>query len=128
MGETKDVLDEKTGELKTIFKGKVPPLPSEKKDLYEINQLKNSFKWSPTKAHKKRYPQGTGVAAWKLKMESTIRAEEQNPATPQKTVLLVTIKSIKEGTNLYSDAVRLLKTNGWILNPVAVNVPITIQQ
>lgn len=128
MGETKEILDEKTGELKTIFKGKVPPLPSEKKDLYEINQLKNSFKWSPTKAHKKRYPQGTGVAAWKLKMESTIRAEEQNPATPQKTVLLVTIKSIKEGTNLYSDAVRLLKTNGWILNPVAVNVPITIQQ
>lgn len=128
MGETKEVLDKDTGELKTLFKGKVPPLPSEKKDLYEINQLKNSFKWSPTKAHKKKYPQGTNVETWKLKMESTIRAEEENPATPQKTVLLVTVQSTDKGSDLYNDAVRLLKTNGWILNPVAVTIPIKVKQ
>jgi serine protease AprX len=126
MGETKTILDEATGELKTSFSGKVPPLPSNKKDLYEINQLKNSFKWSPTKAHKKKYPQGTSVQAWKLKMESTIRAEEKVPITPQKAVLLVTVKSINEGTDLYNDTVRLLKTNGWILNPITITVPVTV--
>lgn len=70
--------------------------------------------------------QGTSVQAWKLKMESTIRAEEKVPITPQKAVLLVTVKSINEGTDLYNDTVRLLKTNGWILNPITITVPVTV--
>ena len=94
---------------KTNFKGQIP-IDKMWNEKFEESQVKNGFKWSPTKSYYKKIKGISAKDGWKVRIDMTQRNQEQLPE--QEFVLIITIKA-PEGQDIYSEVVNGLQTNGY---------------
>lgn len=98
------------------YKGQVPP--EEKWDeWYEIERVENGFKWSPIKTYYRNIKKGIEGESWRLRIECLSRSGETVPL--HSFVLIVTIKD-PNGSDIYSDTIRLLRERGFEYNSLQV--------
>jgi len=112
-----------SGKMK--FNSRVPLAPNEFKDMYEIEQIKNGFKWSPVKAYHQKFPRGVAVDTWRLKMKVTRRAEEPMPDEPQRAVLLISIRGLNGEGRVYNETVQAMNQIGWSSIDVDQHIRVT---
>ncbi|HAV5427114.1 TPA: hypothetical protein JI091_08945 [Acinetobacter baumannii] len=110
--------DLNTKKNKIEFNSLIPATPSDLKLRYEESQIKNGFKWSPVKAYYKRFPQGTDVDTWRLKMKVMRRAEEEKPNNAQNATLVLTIRALDPKLPVYNEMIQELRSLGWVTQPI----------
>ncbi|MBA0177504.1 S8 family peptidase [Pectobacterium carotovorum] len=99
-------------EKKWSHSGKVPQI-KEKSELYEKVLIENGFKWSPVKVYRKQFPQGVTGDQWRLKLDVQRRAEQEPLSSPQRAVLAITLRSLKNSQNVYSESINEIDKLGW---------------
>ncbi len=107
------IVDPSAPEKLGKFSSKIPLSPKLSSDMYEKEQISNGFKWSPVKAYRKQFPRGIAVDTWRLRMKVSRRAEEPTPQTPQKAVLLVSLRGLHGENLVYNQTVQLMNRIGW---------------
>ncbi|MGN8009444.1 S8 family anti-phage peptidase IteS [Acinetobacter sp. 22301] len=103
---------------KNEFHSLVPATPDDINERYEVSQIEHGFKWSPVKAYYKRFPRGTGVETWRLKMKVMRRAEEDMPQTAQNAILVLTIRSLDPELPVYNEMIQEFRSMGWVTQPI----------
>lgn len=103
---------DKGNDGKPVHSGKVPQV-KDKSELYEKTLVQNGFKWSSVKVYRKKFPQGIKGDNWRLKLEVQRRAEQEPLENPQRAVLIITLKSLKDSAGIYSEAISEMTRLGW---------------
>lgn len=113
------------GEIKDgKFNNKVP---SEKAG-FEYELIEGSYKWSPIKAYHKKYSEGVNVEDWKLQIKMMTRdGFVPSEDFRQKFAVILTIKALDDGAQVYNEMVRLMDQYNWeVSNAVVVEPTIRV--
>lgn len=95
------------------FRSLVPAAPDDMSERFESSQIEHGFKWSPVKAYYKKFPRGTDVETWRLKMKVIRRAEEPMPDYAQNATLVLTIRSTDPQLPVYEQMRAAIDNIGW---------------
>jgi serine protease AprX len=108
-GVYRDRVLRKTGEIKTEFKGLVPPEHKNPGILYESYQVEKLRKWAPVRTyHGDLGKNGERGNRWRLKVQLLTRhgIEEEDTFRPQPFCLVVTISDPKRNAPVYNEMAR----------------------
>ena len=108
------------------FDSLIPVAPKDINQLYEKFRIENGFKWSPVKAYHKKFPRGTMVDTWRLKMKVARRAEKSNPGYPQRATLLLTLRSEDTSYPVYNDTMIKMNQAGWLMYDIDQHLRVKI--
>lgn len=106
--------------------GKVPMDGEKGTSGFESAQIEHGGKWSPVKIHRKSFPKGVKHGNWAIQAKVTLRANEPILSDPLPVIVIVTLRSLDNNANVYSDGVRAVNANNWVNTPLPVRLPITV--
>lgn len=92
---------------------KLPEHPKDVKKLYEHEQIKHGFKWSPIKVYRRFFKGGVAGDCWRLNI-SMQRRFEALEEDPQNFAVFLTIRDPEESRPIYDEVVREAARLGWI--------------
>ena len=98
---------------------KLIPYPKDYQDLFEKNQIRHGFKWSPVKVYKTSLTRITPRDMWRITMKTSTRKPECKPPS-QPVALIVTIRDPEGKLPVYDEVVAMMSRSGWITH----NLPI----
>lgn len=110
-GVYRDVVSRATGEVKSEFKGLVPPEHKNPGVLYESYQVTNLRKWAPVRTYYGNMgDNGERGSRWRLKVRLLTRhgAEEREAMKSQPFSLIVTISDPEKRAPVYDEMARSL--------------------
>lgn len=110
-GVYRDVVSRATGEVKSEFKGLVPPEHKNPGVLYESYQVANLRKWAPVRTYYGNMgDNGERGSRWRLKVRLLTRhgAEEREAMKSQPFSLIVTISDPEKRAPVYDEMARSL--------------------
>ena len=103
------------------------PMDAPKKtDLYEEALIENSFKWSPVKVYRGRYPSGKQGENFRLYLELLRRSGELPSPEPLRAVVLVTLRGLEPQLPVYQDGIKALKARQWQTESVSTKTQIRV--
>jgi hypothetical protein len=108
-----DVVTRETGEIRTEFKGLVPPEHQDHGRLYESFQVANLRKWAPVRTyHGELGKNGEAGTRWRLKVQLLTRhdIEDVISAKPQRFSLILTIADPNNRAPVYDEMARIVRT------------------
>ena len=98
------------------YKGMLKPLylpDGSAGELYEKNQISQSFKWSPIKVFEKSFPKGVGkTTEWKLEVEYLARDGENVPVEGVPFTALLTISDPSGSEPVFNQMRQMLQAQG----------------
>lgn len=98
------------------YKGMLKPLylpEGSAGELYEKNQISQSFKWSPVKVFEKSFPKGVGkTTEWKLEVEYLARDGENVPTEGVPFTALLTISDPGGNKPVFNQMRQMLQAQG----------------
>jgi len=102
-------------------------IPAEKAG-FEYELIGGRYKWSPVKVYHKKYPQGVDVEDWKLQIKMMTRDGFVTPTHfTQKFAVILTIRALDDGAQVYNEMVRLMNEYNWeVSSAVAVEPTIRV--
>lgn len=102
-------------------------IPAEKAG-FEYELIGGRYKWSPVKVYHKKYPQGIDVEDWKLQIKMMTRDGFLPSADfAQKFAVILTIRALDDGAQVYNEMVRLMNQYNWeVSNAVAIESSIRV--
>jgi hypothetical protein len=113
LGVYHDQVSRKTGEVKQVFKGLVPPEHRNKGELYEEYQIERLRKWAPVRTyHGRMGEKGQRGNRWRLKLQLLTRHERPDadiPIKPQPFSLIVTIADPERKADVYDEVSRIVR-------------------
>ena len=114
------------GEVKEdgTFSNKIPA----EKSGFEYELIGGRYKWSPIKVYHKKFPQGVDIENWKLQVKMITR-EGFTPDSDfkQSFSVIMTIRALDEGAQVYNEMVRLMNEYNWeVKNAIGVESTIRI--
>lgn len=95
------------------YKGEVP-LEKKWTEKFEKAQVENGLKWAPIKSYYRKMTSLSQKEAWKVRVDLTPR-NEQIPQE-QEFILIMTIRDLSSDSDIYSEIVNGLRSEGYILN------------
>lgn len=119
-GVVRDGKDKKTGQLKEVFKGLVPPEHNNPGEMFEAFQVEKLRKWAPVRTYHALIPRGAAGKRWKLMVNLLTRHDidkpsgqaDEPPAAPilQPFALILTIADPDRRAPIYDEMARILRT------------------
>ena len=104
-----DKVSRETGEVKSTFKGLVPPEHKNPGILYESYQVATLRKWAPVRTYHKKLPEkGVSGKKWRLKVQLLTRHDlpDASAQRPQPFSLIVTIADPEKKAPVYDEMAR----------------------
>jgi hypothetical protein len=112
--------DKKTGQIKEVFKGLVPPEHNNPGELFETFQVERLRKWAPVRTYHTFIPKGVSGKRWKLMVNMLTRHDIDKPSgqTAENTVppilqpfaLILTIADPEQKAPVYDEMARILRS------------------
>ncbi|MGA8475008.1 MAG: S8 family peptidase [Candidatus Cybelea sp.] len=90
--------------------GKVPADPASPDLAFEKSRIEHGFKWSPTKAYRKRF-RGTRGDVWRLMVEILHRSNFA-PTDPQRAAIILTLRDPDKNRPVYTDTMDAIRLVG----------------
>jgi serine protease AprX len=112
-GVYRNSVDTKTGEVKPVFNGLVPPEHKNPRLLYESYQVAKLRKWAPVRTyHGYLGPKGKLGDRWRLMVRLLTRhnVEDQETFKPQPFSLIITIADPEKKYPVYDEMARIVRT------------------
>jgi len=97
---------------KRHHRGKIPLEPVSLKELYESDQIKHGFKWSPVKVYR-NILEGEEGQMWAIGLRMFYRSSDDF-GQPQNVALVLTMQDPKKKGDVYNQVVREMNANGWV--------------
>ena len=110
------------GEVKEdgTFSNKIPA----ERSGFEYELIGGRYKWSPIKVYHKKFSQGVNVEDWKLQIKMITRDGFMPPQDfKQKFAVILTIKALDNGAQVYNEMVRLMNEYNWEVSNAVVIEP-----
>lgn len=106
------------------FKSLVPL--QKEQHLFEKDLVINGDKWSPIKVYKKRFPQGTNIKDWRLRVSVMDREgyEAQGVLIPFSIAL--TIRDIDKEQPVYNEMSQLMDQYNWEVSDLVIDTQIQV--
>jgi len=107
-----DQISRSTGEVKTKFKGLVPPEYKNPGMLYESYQIEKLRKWAPVRTyHGNLGERGQKGERWRLMLRLLTRhgIEDEEAFKPQPFALIITIADPKNDARIYDEMARIVQ-------------------
>lgn len=111
LGVYHDQVSRKTGEIKQVFKGLVPPEHRNTSELYETHQVERLRKWAPVRTyHGHMGEKGQRGNRWRLKLQLLTRHQKADVTIkPQPFSLIVTIADPERKADVYDEVSRIVR-------------------
>ena len=112
-GVYQDKVSRGTGEVKTVFKGLVPPEHKNPGVLYESYQVEKLRKWAPVRTyHGSLGESGERGSRWRLKLQLLTRhgLQEAEAFRPQPFSLIITIADPKKRAPVYNEMAQIVRS------------------
>lgn len=87
---------------------------------YESELVKNGDKWSPIKVYHKRFPQGTNIENWKLRVSVLDREGIEAQGVQIPFTILLTIRDIDKEKPVYNEMTQLMNAYNWEVSDLAI--------
>ena len=129
LGVYHEQVSRKTGEVKTKFRGLVPPEHKNRGVFYESYQVAKLRKWAPVRTyHGKMGDGGQRGLRWRLKLNLLTRHGIDNEETfkPQPFSLIITIADPKKKAPVYDEMSRIVR-NRFQSENLTIRVPARIR-
>ncbi len=96
-------------------------IPAERSG-FEYELIGGRYKWSPIKVYHKKFPQGVDVENWKLQVKMITREGFiPDDDFKQSFSVILTIRALDEGAQVYNEMVRLMNEYNWeVKNAIAI--------
>ena len=98
--------------------GKVPADPASPDLAFERSRIEHGFKWSPTKAYRKRF-RGSRGDVWRLMVE-ILHRRNFAPTDPQRAAILLTLRDPDKNRPVYADTMEAIRVAGRPINALRV--------
>lgn len=101
------------------FSSKVP----RQKDAhnFECELVKNGDKWSPIKVYQKRFPNGTNIEDWKLRVSILDREGVEAQGVQIPFTILMTIRDIDKEKPVYNEMAQLMDAYNWEVSDLIID-------
>lgn len=93
---------------------------------YEKDLVKSGGKWSPVKVYHKRFPQGTNVDKWRLRLSVLNREGYEAEGVMVPFSLIITIRDIDGEQPVYNEMVQLMDRHTWKVSDLIVDTQIQV--
>lgn len=101
--------------------GKVPPLPTKPEEMREEFLVKERFKWSPVRVHRKKFPRGTEGDVWRMALTLFYRDnEEATSLPPQRAAVIVTLRGLNKTLPVHAQMEAAMTNAGWLVNDLTL--------
>lgn len=107
------------------FHGRAPMKSEKGSSGLETAQIEHGGKWSPVKSHRKVFSRTSGEN-WALQASMMRRANEPAAEAPMRAVIIVTLRSLDEGADIYNEGARALAAANWVTQTLPLTVPINV--
>ena len=108
------------GEFKSLV-----PLQKEQ-HLFEKDLVINGDKWSPIKVYKKRFPRGTDIKDWKLRVSVMDREGYEAQGVLIPFTIALTIRDIDKVQPVYNEMSKLMDQYNWEVSDLVINNKIQV--
>lgn len=106
------------------FSSKVPR--QQDSHNFESELVKNGDKWSPIKVYQKRFPNGTNVEDWKLRVSVLDRDGVEAKGGQIPFTILMTIRDIDKEKPVYNEMAQLMDAYNWEVSDLVIEQRIEV--
>jgi serine protease AprX len=110
---------------KRVHKRLIPPEQLDLRQLFESEQIKSGFKWSPVKNYRRELKR-VQAQDWRLKVAAQYRADFQGERVIR-PVVIITVADPEERRPVYDQMVRLAEQYGWQISDLRLRQDIRVQ-
>lgn len=100
------------------FSSKVPR--QQDSHNFESELVKNGDKWSPIKVYQKRFPNGTNIEDWKLRVSVLDREGVEAQGVQIPFTILMTIRDIDKEKPVYNEMAQLMDAYNWEVSDLLI--------
>lgn len=100
-------------------------VPREYDYEFEKKRVTEGDKWSPVKVYQKRFPQGTNVENWRLRLD-ILNREGFEPSEMVPFVVIITLRDIDGEAPVYNEMSRLMDEWAWDVDNLVIEPKIQV--